>query len=323
MVYVEKLVLPSLDRDQCYESGSHHISFYPYHVLSSRGLFNVVFDDITLITGGNGTGKSTLLNVIAQKLHLRRQTPFNKTEHLRSYLGLCRIGLSDNAVQMPCSIKEYGRIITSDEVFDHIIEVRLENEEIDKKRNKLISEYDSLKSSGIPRHISMDDKKCLNQISKQLSIRRTSKFRYIKDNGGLNILEQSNGETALKYFTETIKPDGLYLLDEPENSLSAEKQKDLAYFIESMARFEHCQFIISTHSPFLMCMKWAKLYNLDVHPAAVMPWTEVESVRTYYDFFKEHESEFVNASAPDTPKNDKDNHGDTTEVIEDNQDDKC
>ena len=40
----------------------------------------------------------------------------------------------------------------------------------------------------------------------------------------------------------------LYLLDEPENSLSAELQLDLLKFIENSARFYNCQFIISTHS---------------------------------------------------------------------------
>ena len=59
-----------------------------------------------------------------------------------------------------------------------------------------------------------------------------------------------------------------------------------------MAAYEHCQFVISTHSPFLMPMKGAKLYNLDVHPASVMPWTEVSSVKTFFEFFRQHEQEF-------------------------------
>ena len=37
-----------------------------------------------------------------------------------------------------------------------------------------------------------------------------------------NIREHSNGESAFLYFTEKIQENGLYLLDEPENSLSPE-----------------------------------------------------------------------------------------------------
>ena len=53
-----------------------------------------------------------------------------------------------------------------------------------------------------------------------------------------------------------------------------------------------CQFIISTHSPFLLAMKNAKVYDLDEDPVDVKSWTELENVRTYYEFFKNHESEF-------------------------------
>ena len=64
-------------------------------------------------------------------------------------------------------------------------------------------------------------------------------------------------------------------------------------YIESMARYENCQFIISIHSPFIMSMKNALLYNLDVYPATTMKWSEVESIRQYYEFFKSREDEFT------------------------------
>ena len=73
----------------------------------------------------------------------------------------------------------------------------------------------------------------------------------------LNVREHSNGESALKYFTEKIEDNGLYLLDEPENSLSPERQLDLKKYIEDAARFFSCQFIIATHSPFLLSIKKA------------------------------------------------------------------
>ncbi len=84
----------------------------------------------------------------------------------------------------------------------------------------------------------------------------------------------------------------LYLLDEPENSLSAKLQNELRQFIEDSARFYRCQFVISTHSPFLLSMKGARIYDLDSRPVAVRKWTELEAVRIYREFFKAHEREF-------------------------------
>ena len=81
-------------------------------------------------------------------------------------------------------------------------------------------------------------------------------------------------------------------MDEPEYSLSPKRQIELVKLIEDAARFFGCQFIISTHSPFLLSLKDAKIYNLDENPVQVRSWTELENVRTYYEFFKRHENKF-------------------------------
>ena len=109
---------------------------------------------------------------------------------------------------------------------------------------------------------------------------------------GGNLAEQSNGESALRYFTEAIQENALYLLDEPENSLSAQRQLELCRFLADSARFYGCQFIIATHSPFILSTPGAKLYSLDGGVREVSSWTELESVRTWYDFFMAHRHEF-------------------------------
>jgi len=108
-----------------------------------------------------------------------------------------------------------------------------------------------------------------------------------------NIREYSNGESAFIYFSEKITENGLFLLDEPENSLSPAKQRELVKYIEDSARFFGCQFIISTHSPFVLSMRGAKIYDLDAEPVDIKTWTELENVKEYYRFFKEHEREFT------------------------------
>ena len=75
------------------------------------------------------------------------------------------------------------------------------------------------------------------------------------------------------------------MLDEPENSLSPGKQQELVKFLEDSARFFGCQFVIATHSPFLLAIRGAKIYDLDEDPVDVKRWTELSNVREYYEFF--------------------------------------
>ena len=122
--------------------------------------------------------------------------------------------------------------------------------------------------------------------------RSNTQSRYVRKRLMDNLPEHSNGESAFLYFTQRIEENGLYLLDEPENSLSPAKQQELSQFIEDSARFFHCQFVIATHSPFLLAMRGAKIYDLDADPMTVRRWTELPAVRAYYDFFQAHGSEF-------------------------------
>ena len=72
-----------------------------------------------------------------------------------------------------------------------------------------------------------------------------------------------------------------------------ENAEKLAEYIEDSVRFYHCQFIISTHSPFLLSMNGVKIYDLDSCPASVRKWSELENMRLYYRLFEEHQKEFV------------------------------
>ena len=83
-----------------------------------------------------------------------------------------------------------------------------------------------------------------------------SRFAFAQD-------KYSNGETTLQILEENIEPDKLYLLDEPEVSLSPKNQVELAKKINEMSRYLGIQFIISTHSPFMLGILDAKIYNLD------------------------------------------------------------
>lgn len=110
-----------------------------------------------------------------------------------------------------------------------------------------------------------------------------------------NVREHSNGESAFLYFSEKVQENGLYLLDEPENSLSPLRQQELAKFLEDSARFFGCQFIISTHSPFMLGTLQAKIYNLDSRDLEVVGWTELKNVRYFFAFFEKHRGLFMDS----------------------------
>ena len=102
----------------------------------------------------------------------------------------------------------------------------------------------------------------------------------------------SNGENSMMYLAEEIQQEGLYLLDEPENSLSPKFQKGLAEIISFSEKRCCAQFIIATHSPFLLAIPNAKIYNLDENPVTVSKMWELENMREYYDLFESYSDKF-------------------------------
>lgn len=83
----------------------------------------------------------------------------------------------------------------------------------------------------------------------------------------------------MQILEDNIEPDNLYLLDEPEVSLSPQNQVKLAQKINEMARYLGIQFIIATHSPFMLGILDAKIYNLDTKEYEVQKWSELEYVQ--------------------------------------------
>lgn len=284
MVYLKNFTFPNKDMEfdffleikrTCYDS------FYPFQILSRRRFERIDFEQITILYGGNGSGKSTALNVIAEKMGIHRDSIYNKSNFYTDYVHICTM---DSYREIP----ENSRIITSDDVFDYILNIRNLNEGIDQRREEIFEEYLDVKHA----QFQMKSLADYEQIKRINTARRKTQSSFVRSELMDNIRSFSNGESAFRYFTEKIEENGLYLLDEPENSLSPKLQMELMKFIEDSARFFGCQFIISTHSPFLLSLQGAKIYDLDEDPVQVKRWTELENVRAYYEFFKKHDGEF-------------------------------
>ncbi|MGN0288098.1 MAG: AAA family ATPase [Lachnospiraceae bacterium] len=74
--------------------------------------------------------------------------------------------------------------------------------------------------------------------------------------------EKSHGESFLALAQSQLRPNGLYLLDEPEAALSPQRQLTLLMEIYSCAR-QGSQFIIVTHSPILLGIPGAEILSFD------------------------------------------------------------
>ncbi len=286
MVYIDYITFPDREKEYDYllsMKRTCHDSFYPIKILSEKSFERIDFEPITILYGGNGSGKTTALNVIAEKLQLQRESVYNRSEFFEQYVSWCSVGLNEPIPKESC-------IITSDDVFDYMLNIRTVNNGIDRKRQDLFEEFLDAKFSDF-KFRSLDDYEQLKKVNFARS-KRGSQSKYVRQNLMDNVREFSNGESAFMYFSNKITENALFVLDEPENSLSAERQLELVKFLEDSARFFQCQFIISTHSPFLLSMRGAKIYDLDENPVDVKKWTELGTVRTYFDFFKKHEDEF-------------------------------
>ena len=256
-------------------------SVYPYGILPKVGLNEILFRPVTILYGGNGSGKSTALNVIAEKLRLTRNSVYNRSRFFENFVDRCSVTLEE-------AVPKNSRIITSDDVFDMMLDIRTINEGIDRKRSDLSDEYFSLKHEKFQLK-SLDDLEHLQKINQA---RSKTLSRFVAKESGDSIRERSNGENALIFFQGKIEMDTLCLLDEPENSLSPENQIILADFLMDSVRYCGNQLVISTHSPFLLAFPGAKIINLDDHSRVADSWTQLKNPRVYYEFFKKHADEF-------------------------------
>ncbi len=294
MQYLKRFMFASADEEdgfvlsyppqlemQCYS----HTNVYPFKLFPQKGLTELELAPITLLYGGNGSGKSTVLNIMAQKLGLEREAPFNNTPFLEEYLKFCKAEFAFGA-----RAPRGSRIITSDDVFDFLLDLRAVNEGIDRRREALFAEYTQEKKVYMQPLRSLSE---FDEFQRRREVRSRTKSQYVAKRLPKELDGRSNGESAFSYFTQKITEGALYLLDEPENSLSAALQAELVQFLADSVRFYNCQFVISTHSPFLLSLKGAKLYDLDAVPVCERKWTELENIRLYYELFQRHANEFL------------------------------
>lgn len=272
---IEKLIY--LKTFKLSDSKVRNDNIYPFNALKNKEPQIFLFDNITVLYGNNGSGKSTILNIIAHKLNLKGKERTNPKvigtlDYFEEYSDKCEYELGENEYGRRISrIPEYSRYIKSEEILyeirkiqqDAVLQESMESNLVRERGGQRTKEFLETKEGG----------------------KQFARFEFSQD-------KYSNGETTMQILDDTIQPDTLYLLDEPEVSLSPQNQVKLAEKINEMSRYLGVQFIIATHSPFMLGILNAKIYNLDTIDFEVQNWTQLENVRYFYDFFRMRVNEF-------------------------------
>lgn len=169
-------------------------NIYPYNVFRNKYIEPFVFAPITVFYGNNGSGKSTILNIIANKLKLKG--------------------------------KEYptSRYIKSEDILYEIKKIQ---------QRQVLSEG-----------------KVYDYVKHGMSASEARTF-----------LESQEGSKQQCYI-----------------ELAQEKY--------SNGEVSGGQFIIATHSPFMLGTLDAKIYNIDSVDYDIEKWSDLEKVRCFYDFFQ-------------------------------------
>ena len=311
--YLEKFILPTQEKEESWISlascGLRNLladpNTYPFNIFGWKEFSEIDFAPITIFYGGNGSGKSTLLNIITQKLNMRRISPRNDALMFEDYCDLCKFNTGwDEDYNIPLNVPSGSALLTSDDVFEYMNAVRMHNQEIDEQYEKAYNFYVARKTPGpLKKGVNLLEQKDLldelceenyelrREILQKLS-RSHSARAFAEKMFGKQTIPKSNGQTALEFFNKKIKDEKLYLLDEPENSLSPKLQLELIKILEESVRYCDCQLVIATHSPLLLSIDGAKIYDLDSTPVDVKKWYELENVKIYFEHFYKNKNLF-------------------------------
>lgn len=109
--------------------------------------------------------------------------------------------------------------------------------------------------------------------------------------GGQSLHNYSHGESFFTLLTHKFRGDGLFLLDEPEAALSAQRQlAALALIHDTLASHSGAQFIISTHSPLLLGYPGAQILSFDGGRIKPIAYEQTPSYQIAHRFLNDRQS---------------------------------
>ncbi len=108
--------------------------------------------------------------------------------------------------------------------------------------------------------------------------------------GGKSLITQSHGQSLMSYFKSRYKIKGIYFIDEPETSLSPASLIELLNLLSKFGSKGNAQFIIATHSPFLLACPHAKIYNFNSSTIEPIEYKDTAYYKLYKQFMNHPET---------------------------------
>jgi predicted ATPase len=222
---------------------------------------------ITVFVGDNGTGKSTLLESIACRLNV----PL-----IGGFMGSAKSFEAAKLLEPHMNI-EWRRETSKGfffraEDFSHFVDG------VERERMKISMDLRDLKGK-------VDD-----SVIDQLSDSMNRALFETKKQYGSDMQAFSHGEAYLTILQTRIADKGIYLLDEPEAALSPLKQLSLMAFILDVLDKGNAQFIIATHSPILMGLPDARIYQITEEGMETVKYKETDHYLITRRFLNDPES---------------------------------
>jgi predicted ATPase len=103
--------------------------------------------------------------------------------------------------------------------------------------------------------------------------------------GDVPLHGQSHGESFLALAGNRFAGEGIYVLDEPEAALSASGALALLAIV-ARAAGAGAQFVIATHSPILLAIPGARIYELSAAGFAACAYDDLDAVRLTRGFLE-------------------------------------
>jgi predicted ATPase len=219
---------------------------------------------VTLLAGDNGCGKTTLVELLANKVSAVRIDHAEQTDDMRK----APIALAADNFRVAMGKRPDRAFFFHAEGFIRYIDSV--NQMKDQARRDL-------------------ERTDRENESRSAFARNQARMAHAGSLAALNSLYEndlsarSHGEGFLDFFGARLIDRGLYLLDEPEAALSPFNQYVLLIMVAGAVR-RGCQFVISTHSPVLLACPGARILAFEGGALAEAKYDELAGVRFLRDF---------------------------------------
>ena len=230
---------------------------FPFNIAAVKFAKQIKLDKkVTIFVGDNGCGKSTLLESIAYSINLPLIGGF-----IGALAGFEAARLLKPYLKMKWHRENRKGFFFRAEDFSDFIN------SVEKEKGKITRDLSELKGQ-------VDD-----SIIERMSESMNYSLYEMRKQYGENMQAFSHGEAYLKILQTRIHNKGIYLLDEPEAALSPLKQLSLIAFILDVLKEDRAQFIIATHSPILMGIEGAVLYEIQEDSMQQVKYKETDHYR--------------------------------------------